>query len=155
MKKICRDCGLELELSEFPKAPTNKGGHSTRCKKCLSIYQIKGRRKKYPLKKRRHEGYLTGTKDWKKSCYLFAKFGVTLREYNEFLSKQNGKCKICGIPIEQCHKMLAIDHDHTTGLIRGLLCQPCNLGLGLFKDNVELLRSAINYLKIFQKRLES
>ena len=151
MKKICRDCNIEMELSEFPKAPTNKDKHATRCKKCLSIYQVKHRHKKYSLKKRRHDGYTPGTKEWRKSCYLFTKFGVTLKEYNELLFQQNGKCKICGIPIKECYKMLSVDHDHNTGEIRGLLFNNCNLGLGLFKDSIESLENAIKYLKIFKK----
>jgi hypothetical protein len=60
------------------------------------------------------------------------------------LYKQGGKCGICGSVSNG--KRLAIDHDHETGRVRGLLCQQCNTALGLFKDQVELLKKAIDYL---------
>jgi hypothetical protein len=62
----------------------------------------------------------------------------------ELLSAQDGRCAICGA--ERGTRRLAIDHDHTTGFIRGLLCVRCNTGLGSFRDDPELLRKAIEYL---------
>lgn len=61
--------------------------------------------------------------------------------------EQLGRCKICGVREEQAPRgRLAVDHDHETGRIRGLLCNNCNAGLGQFKDNPELLAAAITYL---------
>jgi hypothetical protein len=66
------------------------------------------------------------------------------------LRKQNWRCMICSK--EQPKKAqskkvrLKIDHDHRTGQVRGLLCHTCNAGLGMFKDNIELLHRAIMYL---------
>lgn len=60
------------------------------------------------------------------------------------LDAQNGKCAICDA--EQSFQ-LAVDHDHQTGLTRGLLCRNCNQGLGYFGDDPERLLRAINYLK--------
>ena len=59
------------------------------------------------------------------------------------LLAQNGACAICG---NTCSKALAADHDHSTGRIRGLLCNSCNRGLGFFKDEISRLGSAITYL---------
>ena len=61
------------------------------------------------------------------------------------LEKQNHVCAICGN--KDNNKKLAVDHCHTTGVIRGLLCSACNTSLGKFKDSVELLQNAIQYLK--------
>ena len=61
-------------------------------------------------------------------------------------TNQNNKCLICGN--EQDGKDLAIDHCHTTNKVRGLLCNSCNLGLGCFKDNLDILASAIKYLEM-------
>lgn len=81
---------------------------------------------------------------------LRRKYGVTLEWYREQLSKQNNVCAICEQPETAVirGKVIAmpVDHDHTTGKARGLLCTRCNRGLGLFRDNVSILQSAISYL---------
>lgn len=71
--------------------------------------------------------------------------GITIADYDALFEEQNGVCAICGGTNNT--KALAIDHDHETGYIRGLLCDCCNLGIGHFRDNIELLRNAIRYLK--------
>jgi hypothetical protein len=73
------------------------------------------------------------------------KFGIGIAEYDAMFSEQNGGCAICGKPRDK-HFRLAVDHDHATGEIRGLLCADCNRGLGLFADNPERLRKAADYL---------
>lgn len=77
-------------------------------------------------------------------------YGITLSDYVEILKKQNHVCAICG-GIDE-NKRLAIDHCHVTEEIRGLLCSKCNLGLGLFRDNIRNLKNAIEYLKKFNKK---
>lgn len=72
------------------------------------------------------------------------RIGCTPELYEEMHKEQAGKCKICSIPKNK----LCVDHCHSTGKIRGLLCDNCNHGLGKFKDNTKLLEEAINYLKI-------
>lgn len=74
-------------------------------------------------------------------------YGITLDEYNETFENQQGKCAICGTHQIKLKKTLGQDHDHEFGYTRGLLCDECNKGLGCFKDNVELLQVAIQYLK--------
>ena len=73
-------------------------------------------------------------------------FDITLEHYRTLERAQNGLCKICN---NKCSsgKRLAVDHNHITGKIRGLLCHNCNTGIGKFKDSENLLQSAINYLK--------
>jgi hypothetical protein len=73
-------------------------------------------------------------------------YGITLAEYNAMLEAQDYKCAICGNEDEVEGRRLAIDHCHTTGKIRGLLCGKCNRGLGLFYDNTNNLAKAIEYL---------
>lgn len=71
-------------------------------------------------------------------------FGITPEDYNRLLKKQSDVCRICN---ESDHdRRLAVDHDHLTGRIRGLLCKKCNRGIGLFKDDIGLLRAAVSYL---------
>jgi hypothetical protein len=75
------------------------------------------------------------------------KYGLTPEDYDALVAAQNGCCAICGIGKEHTRYGLVIDHCHTTGKIRGLLCDNCNRGIGLFKDNTISLKSAINYLE--------
>ena len=72
---------------------------------------------------------------------------MTLEQYGEMLKKQNGTCALCDKTKSNPHKHLCIDHDHTTGKIRGLLCDNHNRALGLFKDSIEDLEKALDYLK--------
>lgn len=74
------------------------------------------------------------------------KFGISKDDYFTMKTNQNNKCLICNK--EQEVKDLAIDHCHTTNKVRGLLCNSCNLGLGCFKDNLEILKNAIKYLEM-------
>ena len=61
------------------------------------------------------------------------------------LKKQNNKCKICNVKFSK--STACVDHCHTTNKVRGLLCRLCNIGLGHFKDNTEILTNAITYLE--------
>lgn len=83
----------------------------------------------------------------KRDVVIRKQYGITLAEYDELLKDQNYKCAICGNEDEVEGRRLAIDHCHSQGHVRGLLCGKCNRGLGLFNDNPELLNNAIGYLK--------
>ena len=79
--------------------------------------------------------------------HLKTKYGITVEDYNTMFLKQNGCCAICETHNSKLSKSLAVDHCHTTGEIRGLLCQNCNTALGKFKDNITLLQNSVNYLQ--------
>lgn len=68
------------------------------------------------------------------------------KDFDDLLSKQNNRCGICGNEFLKDDK-ISVDHDHKTGIVRGLLCHACNVGLGLFRDEIERLKKAIDYLK--------
>lgn len=79
---------------------------------------------------------------------------LTRRQHIEELTKkQDGLCAICDSQFSYKRKRV-VDHCHKTGDIRGLLCYNCNLGLGMFKDNCDLLNRAIIYLSKFQPSIE-
>lgn len=84
---------------------------------------------------------------WLKQAY-----GITLDEYNQMLTAQNGVCAICQQPERRTRngriRRLGVDHCHDTLRVRGLLCADCNDGIEKFKDTVSLLESAISYLTI-------
>lgn len=69
-------------------------------------------------------------------------YGLTWDQYQEMIVSQLGRCAICQ---EQCD--LVVDHDHTTGAVRGLLCARCNNGLGHFRDNPRFIINAVGYLE--------
>ena len=78
------------------------------------------------------------------------RYGISIDVYDSLFNSQVGVCAICkeSETIVRRGKVsdLAVDHDHATGTIRGLLCQRCNQGIGNFRNRVDLLASAINYL---------
>lgn len=82
---------------------------------------------------------------------LMASYGITEDDYQRMLREQDGKCAICGtdnpgIPSRPTSERMCVDHDHATGRVRGLLCQPCNSGLGKFRDDPNALRAAAEYI---------
>ena len=75
------------------------------------------------------------------------KHGLSIADYDELLEKQDGVCAICGKPeTYKENQNLAVDHDHETGRVRGLLCRKCNLGIGQLQDDPSLLWKALEYL---------
>ena len=86
---------------------------------------------------------------------LKTRYGITTEQYAEMVKIQNNRCAICGNEETAKHnrtglvQKLAVDHCHTTGKNRGLLCQDCNRGLGKFKDSPQRLKKAIEYLHIY------
>jgi hypothetical protein len=82
----------------------------------------------------------------KRSHHLRKKFGITIDEQDAILTAQGGRCAICRMELLDS-KTLHVDHDHATNRIRGVLCIRCNVGLGSFKDNPDLLIAASDYLR--------
>ena len=75
------------------------------------------------------------------------KYGITVQIYNEMLEKQQNKCAICNIVEHSVDIPLCVDHNHHTNKVRGLLCKKCNSALGLFKESLNTIKKAINYLE--------
>jgi hypothetical protein len=80
---------------------------------------------------------------------LVKKYGLTKAGYDEMLTRQGGKCAICGGDNMMNGRMahMSVDHDHTTGEVRGLLCNNCNAALGYAHDNPEILLKLVDYLR--------
>ena len=93
----------------------------------------------------------------KKYCInhaLTRRYGITLKQYNDLLSKQNHTCGICGTNSSDFSRRLAVDHCHTTDRVRGLLCSNCNTLLGLSKENPTVLLNAIAYINTTGEPIE-
>lgn len=125
--KRCGRCKKTKDDSEFHKHKNGKNGLSTQCKECRNEYN----RNNPKLAKNR---------------ILRFKYGITLEEYNRMFADQKGKCAICGKHQSELEKSLAVDHNHETGEIRGLLCTHCNVFLGHINDDYMFLNTAIKYL---------
>ena len=119
---------------EFSKDSHAKDGLKIYCRECMSIYQ-----KNVPQIKHR-------------KCNYRRKYGITVEEYDQMLIDQSGCCAICGsdTPQRKLSRNFAVDHNHVTGGVRGLLCERCNRGIGQFKDCSELLDAAASYLRKYQ-----
>jgi hypothetical protein len=131
----CVKCKVPKPLNEFHRKKSSKNGHRHYCKTCGNEY-AKNRyaaNQEFRMMKRNY-----GLKNNKK---------ISLNEYNIKFAEQYGKCAICGKHQTEFKEALAIDHDHITGNIRGLICRKCNLGIGNFNDSIENLKSAISYLE--------
>lgn len=138
--KTCKNCNVEKSLDEFYTHKRTRDGKGSWCKKCL--IQKTSEKRKDPEQKELW-------KEYGRRSVLKKRYGITADEYDQMAIEQNG-CAICGAL--ECGgrgstSRLAVDHDHVTGKIRGLLCNNCNNGLGRFKDDVELLQKAITYLE--------
>lgn len=73
-------------------------------------------------------------------------YGISDDIYNSYFEAQDGRCAICGIHQSKLNRRLFVDHCHTTGRVRGLLCYRCNTALGLFNDSEDQLNNALAYL---------
>lgn len=151
----CRLCNAEKPVEQFVKKATSRCGYLSVCKACHS--RREGQRKKSPeyLEKRRlrqrayyrkpgvKDRVLAKSKARRRKDHLKYKFNVT-EDVEQLRLHQHNRCAICLSPFTSTPHL---DHDHSTGAIRGLLCSACNLGLGKFKDDPCLLDRAIIYLQ--------
>lgn len=97
------------------------------------------------LRHRRTTGRIT--RESRRAARLMAEYGITQEDYDRMHADQGGQCAICGGPGLGRFGTLHVDHCHTTGAVRGLLCDNCNMALGQFKDAPALLRRAADYLE--------
>ena len=126
--KNCPDCGNDFPATNeyFCKNSSTKSGLATYCKICHNRRNSNRDSADYGYRRR---------------------YGVTKAQKIAMLAKQHGCCPVCGEFIFIGDKTTHIDHDHATGKFRGVLCSSCNQGLGNFKDDIDRLRAAIEYLE--------
>lgn len=121
-EKRCRGCGQTLPSWRFSKSGKSKDGLMGRCTKCATSVN-------------RERGYSAKGR--------YAKYGLTVEQYDAMVSAQSGRCLICnGEPARK----LVVDHCHAGGQVRGLLCHGCNVGIGHLRDDPIRLIAAAAYL---------
>lgn len=117
---------------------TNRAYHAT------NKVSIRARKKTYM------PDYTASTAARRRESCLLRNYGISSAVYDQLFAQQNGGCAICGTtsPGGRSNAFFAVDHDHATNEVRGLLCAHCNTGLGKFRDDAELLRKAAQYLVV-------
>jgi len=136
--KQCRVCGETKPLDDFHKDTRRVDGLTDECRPCK--------------------------KKMARTQHVLRTYGVTQEQYDALYAAQEGVCAICGSDgramvadndlrgrAPRHMPLLFVDHDHATNTTRGLLCNDCNIGLGMFRDNPIILRTAIAYLKNHHK----
>ena len=123
--KICGACQLPKELSKFSNDKSTKTGKTSECKKCKIAWNSRNKEKiaKTAAKYR---------------------YGISDIEYDSLMTVES--CQVCGVSFTETSAKRAIDHCHDTGRVRGMICYTCNIGLGHFKDDIDILQKAIEYL---------
>ena len=158
--KLCPACGVIHPINLFGKDKRRKDGVYPRCKPCRRESDKRYREaNKESISKYMREYYAENgdTQILKRKAYYEEnrerirsreyekKYGLTRNQVAQKLDDQDFKCLICSGTLLGVAEA-KVDHCHTTGKVRGLLCNTCNLGLGLFKDSEENLANAIQYL---------
>ena len=158
--KRCSKCGELKPLSEYYAAKGCKDGLRGDCKSCFAERakaryaeksdEIKAYVNAWRRDNREHvrawqRQYNAGRKRENRDTHLRRTFGITLEDFEAMLSAQGGGCAICGRAAPE-GTSLHVDHDHETGVVRGLLCFTCNGALGMFTENEEYLARATEYV---------
>lgn len=146
--KVCRKCRASKPLSEFYSCKDTKDGRVGCCKKCFiqssrewALKNLSRRKKTERLWKRNNPERVRKSQ----RAYGLRKYGITESDFIALATRQDNRCAICR---ELSSQAFHVDHCHTTGKVRGLLCNRCNRGLGFFRDCANLLVAAQNYLSL-------
>lgn len=174
--KTCRLCGDSKSLDEFHNSVSAKDGKYARCKACVLAKNTEWRlnnkgkvaksKKDYSLHhaeaiKRKAKDYRSTDRyqenmaDYRRKWNLAKRYGITIEEYEAMYARSDGKCELCNHQLSFGRGesyMACVDHDHATGVVRGILCRKCNQALGTFQDSIEGLERAIDYLRMTEAR---
>ena len=170
--KQCCNCHKELSLDNFHVARSRPDGKTGICKDCakrrasewqinnkekvreaarlrrLGIRQKKTEATLYADLHQKHNTGITKTENYNHHRQVKWFYGIDREQLNDMLLNQGGLCAICLCQLEiGPKKTYHVDHNHTTGKVRGLLCPGCNLGLGAFRENPFKLRQAARYIE--------
>jgi len=119
--RACVRCGEVKPLSLFPPCKKSLLGRKRRCRACIS--------------------------EQSRDRQMQRDYGISEAKRDELVKMQGGNCAICGKPESEAPRQrLAVDHCHTTGKVRGMLCDHCNKGIGCLQDDISNLTAAIEYL---------
>lgn len=158
----CKKCVTEYKKEYYSRPEVKerkKEWQKEYDKKYYSKPEVKERKKEYyssPEWKEKQKEYQKEysskpeVKEQRRCAYLRRTYGITLDEYNEMFVEQNGCCASCGKHESEQKKTLAVDHDHETLEVRGLLCDACNISLGLLQEDEDNILSLLAYIKRYK-----
>lgn len=146
----CRKCGESKPLSDFP--PSRAYRERERCRACGNAQTQAWRAanpdrvKEYAAEWREKNRVQIAAYD--RRHHLKSSYGLTPEQYDAMLATQGGRCAGCGgtDPRNKRYGQFVVDHDHATGAVRGLLCNPCNVAIGQVNDDIDRLMSLAAYL---------
>lgn len=137
--KVCRICATAKPVSDYSRCASSPDGSRHDCRDC-SIKRSKKWERNLPRKERlavyrRHR--------------LKKKYGLTETAFQSMLTAQDNTCAICSVRMADKKGQFSptVDHDHKTGSVRAILCTSCNWGIGVFRDDPELMRAAAAYVE--------
>jgi len=154
--KRCSKCGVLKPVTEFHKNRARWDGLANECRECSLVRHQKRYASNRELYNTKAQAYYSKNAERIRrsirSRSIRTKYGITVEEYQRLYDLQEGRCAVCGQsetaidPQRGTVKKLAVDHDHITGRVRGLLCGACNRALGLLKEDLDLVARLINYV---------
>jgi hypothetical protein len=161
--KVCTKCNVEKDTADFYRSKYSVDGSASWCKHCtnegVKVYKQtpEGKAKDKALKAKYYQSpkgqevnqvheFTRKLTQGKRQYNYKSKYGITIEDYDRMFEEQDGVCASCGQPeTKQSVKHFAVDHDHQTGAVRGLLCHRCNLALGVYEDK-QLMQGLQNYM---------
>lgn len=151
-KKVCSACGQEKLSADFHRVYRGSDKRQYHCKACHAD-RVK---KNYPKTQEQRRAAYKRHKEknplaWK-NYQLKRDYGITLDMFYEMVKSQNGLCAICGDilrdrNLKNDQRASVVDHCHKTGFVRGILCNPCNAGIGMLRESKEIILKAVAYLE--------
>lgn len=154
MDKTCTKCNISKPLHFFSKDKKKSDGLCSHCKSCQNIDKKRNneaRKKYYQCNK---TSILNQLRQKYKANPIAAKsrdlkktYGIDIEQYNAILLLQDSSCAICKKHSSNFERSLAVDHCHSSGKVRGLLCINCNRAVGNLKDSIDLAKNLISYLE--------
>lgn len=144
--KICSSCKESKSLDSFSKSKREKDAHHYYCKACCNAaavqHYIKHKRRVINRNITWRKANLVSYKRQQKDARLRKNYGISIETFESMCRAQNYECAICSRK-----KMLCVDHNHTTGKVRSLLCSDCNVSLGRMAEDKNRFLNAISYLE--------
>lgn len=140
----CKTCGDTKPHSDFPYNKSYKDNIRPHCVDCRREYEAKS----YHKHKHKRPYDYEADKDRK----LKKAYGIGYEEYQTMLAAQDGMCAICGTLDTGKRRAFAVDHCHTCGEVRGLLCSPCNTAIGSLKEDLGIMQRAMDYVRFHQEK---
>lgn len=160
--RLCVRCNTRKPPSEFYRNEKTTDRSPWRCKTCINEYRRKWRQENIERERDRARGAARKSRAHnpsrsreKEREYRLKKFGLSMKAFLAMLAEQGGKCLICSGDIAEIaregrmRRVACVDHCHRTNVVRGLLCNQCNRGIGMFGDDIDHLRRAADYLEKF------